>query len=138
MFRSTSARSCCHIVPGRLRLKLRALKHSPDRAEQLAATARQVSGVTNATANPRTGSLLVLFDPARTGCALILDHTRDRGEIDIDPCAGPVRASHPGRDDRPLAGIVGLVCSTVGTELLKLILCQALEETPWAALVAVM
>jgi hypothetical protein len=127
----------CHILPGRLRLRLPGLKRSRDRAEQLAAIARQVPGVTGATANPRTGSLLVLFDPARTGCALILDRLRACGEIDIGLSTSPVRASHPGRDDHPLAGIAGLVCSALGKELLRLLLSLALEETPWAVLAAV-
>jgi hypothetical protein len=56
---------CIHHIPGRLRLKLPALKGQPQHAAHLAALFDgHPQGVT-VQVNPRTGSLLLQYDPQR-------------------------------------------------------------------------
>lgn len=50
-----------HVTDGRARLRHAALRGA--RAEEVAAMLRTRPGITNVTANPRTGGLLVLFEP---------------------------------------------------------------------------
>jgi hypothetical protein len=52
-----------HWVPGRLRLRSAALRGHPERAAELEARLRSRPGVRSASANPLTGSVLVLYDP---------------------------------------------------------------------------
>jgi Heavy metal associated domain 2 len=130
----------CHTVPGRLRVKLPGLKGSPRQAERLEATVRQLPGVSEATANPTTGSLLVLFDPQQTGHGAIVDFLRERGEI--APGVAVVIAatgsqSRSAANAHPLAEIAWCAGSVIGKEILKGALGHVLRDTPWSLLLAV-
>jgi copper chaperone CopZ len=59
-------------VPGRVRLRVHGLHANAARAGEVAATVRALGGVTSAKANPRTGTLLVHFDPELTSVAEIV------------------------------------------------------------------
>jgi hypothetical protein len=52
-----------HEIPGRLRLRGARLKGRPDQGAALADAARNLPGVSEAHANPLTGSLVVCYDP---------------------------------------------------------------------------
>jgi hypothetical protein len=54
-----------HHVPGRLRLRLAALKGNGLAATRACAMARAISGVTDVQANEATGSLVIRYDPRR-------------------------------------------------------------------------
>jgi hypothetical protein len=49
-------------LPGRVRLKIRRLKHDPDLARALVGQLIAVDGITRVEANPLTGNLLVRFE----------------------------------------------------------------------------
>lgn len=53
-----------HHLPGRLRLRLAALRRNPALAARLRHTLAPLPGVADVEANPLTGSLLVRYDPA--------------------------------------------------------------------------
>ena len=71
-----------HCVPGRLRVKTHALKHQPDRGDQVKHLLQGLDGVTAVTFTALTGSLLVLFDPDRIGPEQICGFLSERGLFD--------------------------------------------------------
>lgn len=54
-----------HFLPGRVRLKVAALKGNPDRARQLSAAFAAVPGVSRIECAPLTGSALIHYDIRR-------------------------------------------------------------------------
>lgn len=52
-----------HLMPGRLRLKLQALKGRPEIATQLHSHLTDVAGISRVDTNTLTGSLLLLYEP---------------------------------------------------------------------------
>jgi Heavy metal associated domain 2 len=52
-----------HRVEGRLRLRVNRIKNRPSSAASLQASLKTVGGVTDASANPLTGSVLIVYDP---------------------------------------------------------------------------
>jgi len=71
-----------HCVPGRMRVKIPALKHQPGRGEEVKNLLRGLEGVTAVTFTALTGSLVVLFDPDRTGLEQICGCLRHLGLFD--------------------------------------------------------
>ena len=80
-------------VPGRVRLSVPGLKHSPERARQFQALAADWPGVRGARASAATGSLLLEFDPAATTMPALVA----RAQSEIDRWAAVNGASHPDR-----------------------------------------
>jgi hypothetical protein len=54
---------CVHALPGRLRVRVPAIKKSPEVAARIEQTLRQHEAVVNVAASPVTGSVLVLSSP---------------------------------------------------------------------------
>ena len=55
-----------HVLEGRLRIRLKGVKRSPEAAAHVERRTHALPGVEQATANPDTGNLLVLYDAERT------------------------------------------------------------------------
>jgi len=70
-----------HTLAGRLRVKVTAVKGLPQKAEGLERQFRACEGITQVTANPVTGNVLVLYDPQRLGQEEILDILEKRGYL---------------------------------------------------------
>lgn len=62
-----------HEIPGRIRVKIPAMKRNPALAEEVCAFSLGIHGVTSAVPNTLTGSLIVLYDPERTSSDEILE-----------------------------------------------------------------
>ena len=74
----TSLSPYLHVLDGRLRIKLPQVKGAPQRARAVEQLLRGLVGVTEVTANPITGDVLVLFTSAVTSQHAIiaaLQHT---------------------------------------------------------------
>jgi copper chaperone CopZ len=71
-----------HCVPGRMRVKIPALKHQPDRGEEVKRILRDMDGVSAVAFTPLTGSLVVLFDQDRIGPEQISGCLKDGGLFD--------------------------------------------------------
>lgn len=56
-----------HVIEGRLRLKLPEVKGAPAEARTVEAQLQGLTGVNHVTANPVTGSVLILYDTDQTG-----------------------------------------------------------------------
>lgn len=54
-----------HFIPGRVRIKVAAIKGNPDRARRLTEVFSGVPGVRSIDCNPLTGSALILYDTRR-------------------------------------------------------------------------
>ena len=52
----------CHILDGRIRIKVPEVKGSPAMASELESQLAKLNGVSHVKANPLTGYVLVLFD----------------------------------------------------------------------------
>jgi copper chaperone CopZ len=77
-----------HVLEGRLRLKVPEVKGAPDRAREIESQLRMVSGVDHVTANPLTGSVLILYDAGVTGTGEISETLRAWGYLSqIAPAA---------------------------------------------------
>jgi heavy-metal-associated domain-containing protein len=76
-----------HHVPGRLRIRVPAVKRSSENAALLQGLLQAVPGVSAAEPNLTTGSIVVRYDPQSTNAALILAVLADRGYF--QPIASP-------------------------------------------------
>src|SRR5919198_3655018 len=60
-----TASAYLHALDGRLRVKVAEVKGSPAKALEVESQLQSCDGINRVTANPTTGSVLVLYDPCR-------------------------------------------------------------------------
>lgn len=77
-----------HHVPGRLRIKAAAVVRDGRRAAEAAASIRALDGTRQVEINPKSSSLVVLYDPARLAPEAILDALKAAGLMDLARLAG--------------------------------------------------
>lgn len=70
-----------HDLPGRLRVKSRALKNRDGTADRAIAALQAVRGVRVTEVNAVTGSVLVRYDPAAVNASRLLDVLKEHGII---------------------------------------------------------
>ncbi|HEX8198857.1 MAG TPA: hypothetical protein VF590_00075 [Isosphaeraceae bacterium] len=70
-----------HSIPGRLRVKVPEVKRSPEAAERLERGLRDLVPVGEVRANPRTGNVLVRYEPGGTGPDRIIEAIRALGYL---------------------------------------------------------
>jgi hypothetical protein len=68
-----------HALEGRLRVKVAAVKGSPQKASEVEQRLYRSDGIIQVTANPITGSVLILYDSQRLSQEAILSHLRTLG-----------------------------------------------------------
>jgi hypothetical protein len=68
-----------HALDGRLRIKVASVKGSPRKAEEIEDRLQRCDGITQATANPTTGSILILYDSQRINQEGVLHTLRSLG-----------------------------------------------------------
>jgi copper chaperone CopZ len=78
-----------HTLAGRLRVKVTAVKGSPQKAEGLERQFRVYGGITQVTANPVTGNVLILYDAQQVSQKEILDILKERGYFSGSGAAVP-------------------------------------------------
>jgi copper chaperone CopZ len=112
-----------HELPGRLRFSLPHLRRDADRATALRDRLAALPGVTEASANPLTGSVLVLHDGGAT---------QDRIIAAIELAGYRLMPNHPPRPAgvhpglRPVAAIARPVVQAVAEKLLERLVVSAL------------
>jgi copper chaperone CopZ len=82
-----------HILDGRLRIKLPQVKGAPQRALAVEQLLLGLDGVTDVTANPITGNVLVLFPAAVIGQHDIITALQKTGYLSDDHAAAQGRTS---------------------------------------------
>ena len=80
-----------HMLDGRLRVKVADVKGSPRVAALVEAQLAELQGVDDVSANPLTGSVLVLYEPAQVGVEEIMEVLRAGGHV--RPPSGDARPS---------------------------------------------
>jgi len=126
MERVISPAGCVHALPGRLRVKVVAIKKAPALAAAAERALRQERGVVDAMANPVTGSILIRYDLERTSPQTILAHLARNG---LSPTA-----LEPNR----LSEFSSEFGKTLGKELVKMILAEMLASGPMEVLFALL
>ena len=74
-----------HALDGRIRIKIVAVKDSPAKATEVEQALRQKDGITSVKANPMTGNVLILFEPALINQEQVLEAIRDAGYLSGGP-----------------------------------------------------
>ena len=115
---------CVHALPGRLRVRVPAIKKAPEVAARIEQTLRQHEAVVNVAASPVTGSVLVHYDPTRIGPSFLLAHLEPYG-LPADP-----------RSSSTLSDLSNQLSKAVGKELMKLALTQMVPVGPVEVLCA--
>jgi hypothetical protein len=120
-----SPSGCVHALPGRLRVKVAAIKRAPAAAREVEQALRQVPGIAEAIANPVTGSVLIRYDAETTSPQAILARLASYGVANnLDPIPSP------------LTDLSNQLSKVVGKELVKLALTQMLPAGPVEVLFA--
>ena len=70
-----------HHVPGRLRIKIAALKKNPSRARELKLCLEGIHGVLETDVSIITGSIVIKYDARVVSSAVILNNLHDQGYI---------------------------------------------------------
>lgn len=104
-----------HAIPGRLRVKVAAIKKDPAAAAAMESRLRQERDIIDAVASPVTGSILIRYDPERTSPRTILARLARHG----------LSASVP--EPSSLSLLSNELGKTLGMELLKLALAEMLS-----------
>jgi hypothetical protein len=83
--------SLIHHVPGRLRVRVPAIKRSGRQAALLTAALEETQGICSAEPNVITGSIVIHYDHKSTSSDTILTFLRERGDIGCDGPRAAVR-----------------------------------------------
>ena len=87
-----------HLVPGRLRVKLDAIKRNPGQSRLVQGELLKLAGVRDACVNTLTGSVVVRFDPAVASVSRIVEALRTAGPLDARAVPATVtRVSRPAK-----------------------------------------
>jgi copper chaperone CopZ len=116
-----------HEVPGRIRIKIPALKKDREEASCLENLLKSISGVTSVSVNTLTGSVIVYFDPEFVSSRAVLTFLSRQGYIDLAKAI-----PHQQYVDTALTKFG----RTASKALLGLVLDRALQGTPFSVLTA--
>jgi copper chaperone CopZ len=84
-----------HVLNGRLRIKVAELKGLPMKALEVEGQLHVIDGITHVRANPTTGNVLVLYDPARIGRYEILGALQRLGYLRENSSVQTTETSYP-------------------------------------------
>lgn len=124
MDQAVTAAQWVHSTPGRLRVKVAAIKRDPAAAAAAERRLRREPEIVDAVASPVTGSIVIHYDAQRTSPQTILGHLSRHGL----PAAMP--------KPTPLEQISTELGRTLGKELLRLALAELLSIGPLEMLFA--
>jgi hypothetical protein len=117
-----------HHVPGRIRIKVPAIKGKPFYAQELEEKLKAISGVYIVSVNSRTGSILAYYDERSTDVRAITDEVSKETGADLSGAFAP---------DEALSKTGQFVGETIGKAALGIAIGQLLEDSPLALLAAV-
>ena len=72
-----------HDIPGRMRIKIPALRRNSDEAVEIQGLLEDLPGITSTFVNTITGSIVVRYDPEIVASGAILDFLAREGYIDV-------------------------------------------------------
>jgi hypothetical protein len=113
---------CLHALDGRLRIKVAAVKGAPHKAREIETQLQQLAGIDQVTANPTTGSVLILYNPRRIRQPEILNTFKTHGWPQESRLARPaVQESTPTQDGFGQELVRTVVRSTMEFALQRLV-----------------
>ena len=113
---------CLHALDGRLRIKVAAVKGAPQKAREIETQLQQLAGIEQVTANPTTGSVLILYNPQHIRQPEILNTLKTQGWLQESRLAWPaVRESAPTQDGFGQELVRTVVRSTMEFALQRLV-----------------
>jgi hypothetical protein len=107
-----------HHLPGRLRLRSAALKRDACAIEHQRLQLAQISGITAVEANPSTGSLLLMYDPAAVPPADVVEVLASCG-VTARPITG---ASETGRSEELITALKRSILEVLAQRLMLAII----------------
>jgi hypothetical protein len=119
-----------HEVPGRLRVRIPALRRNVENAQEIQGLLKSLSGIISTSVNTMTGSVTVNYDPEFVSSVAILTLLSREGYIDV---AEVLSSRNQGKRAE---GPIGEVGKIVSKALLGIALDRALQGTPLSILTA--
>lgn len=116
-----------HVLEGRIRIKVPAVKGAPGKAERLERQVRALDSSIEAKANPTTGNVLLLFDPDSISKDRILQFFCDNGCLTHQPRTSVRAAGAPN-----LAVVSSDGSSPVARRIIEIVLQVAIERLIFA------
>ena len=104
-----------HALDGRLRIKVATLKGSPQKVQEIERQFQTCEGITQVTANPVTGSVLILYDSQQIKQGEILDILKGQGCLAENGTARAVTKN------------VSVTLEGFGRELVQTVVLSAME-----------
>lgn len=106
-----------HHVPGRLRIKSRALKGKQSSTQEVIRCLNSMDGIVRSQVNPVTGSMLVFYNPQMVAVEPILDVLKEHGLVATPDATAQMRSAKgeklSGYGDMVLKAIAGAVVEKV-------------------------
>jgi hypothetical protein len=133
--RRPSIVSIASSIPGRLRLRVLERRGDERFARQVEAALAAITGVTEVCTNPVTGSVLVRFDPGQLDADRILAELERWGLL---PTEGKSAQTDSPPAAAPLGKMAVRIGTSVGKELAKSVMLEALGEAWFAPLLALL
>ena len=118
-----------HVIDGRLRIKVPAIKRSDQRARQVEAILTSLDGIIRVTANPTTGNVLVLFHSHLVTHQAIIDMLRQ-----TDYLRKPTAVPAPRLTERLTGGMVDTVSHAIGRSIAEAFAKAVMERALLALL----
>ncbi len=109
-----------HALEGRLRLRIPRVKGAAEQARAVERLLLQVTGVEYVSANPLTGSVLILYNPRLRQQEDLVSALRESGYLSPSGREAAAAANNPANPQ----GLVEKVTSTVAASLMELALTR--------------
>ncbi|HTY24826.1 MAG TPA: hypothetical protein VMC85_16975 [Desulfomonilaceae bacterium] len=116
-----------HEIPGRMRIKIPALRRNSDEAVEIQGLLEDLNGITSTFVNTITGSIVVRYDPEIVTSGAILDFFAREGYIDVGEA---ISGKHYTRGTLPSVG------QAASKALIGLALDRLLQGSPLSILTA--
>jgi copper chaperone CopZ len=81
-----------HVLDGRLRVKVPALKRSPAKADEIETVLSKLDGIFQVKANPQTGNVLVLFDSIKLDHQSVISELKSLSSFELSKPASKNQA----------------------------------------------
>lgn len=124
-----------HDTPGRLRIKIRALKKNDDAARGFKGFLEELDGIRSVCVNLTTGSVTIHYDHQTFDARAILQALQRQGLLEAPL---PVPAKAASRPGGALDRAVGQAAETLGKALVDRLMEKAVERAAMAVIAAVL
>lgn len=126
-----------HDTPGRLRIKIRALKKNDNAARGFKSFLEELDGIRSVCVNLTTGSVTIHYDHQLFDARAILQALQQQGLLEA-PLPVPVKAAARSGGNAALDRAVGQAAETLGRAVFDRLMEKAVERAAMAVIAAVL